>query len=92
MNVDLFLPDTASACSASVAGVVLLTQGAGLLVKRSPFRTVVSARLTARFGLHPSRMRRTAWRHAIGTGLTLLGLAWVGAGTLDLLRGAVEIL
>ena len=92
MNVDLFLPDTATSVFRLVVGTVLLTEGAGLLVKRSSFRTAVTAVLTTRFGVHTSRLRRAAWKHTIGTGLTVLGLAWVGAGLLDVLRGAIEIL
>ena len=92
MNVDLLLPDSTTSVFRLGVGAMLLTEGAGLLVKGSRFRIAVSAALTARFGLHTSRMRRTAWKHTIGTGLTVLGLAWVGAGVLDMLRGAIEIL
>jgi len=92
VNVDLFLPREASNVFRVVVGAVLLIAGAGLLVRRWPFRTVLLARLTARSWQHRSRIRRAAWKHLAGSGLTLLGFAWVAAGVLDLLRGAIALL
>jgi hypothetical protein len=91
-NVDLFLPSRVADTFRLVVGVVLLIEGVGLLVRRSPLRTAVAARLTAGSLRHPSRMRRAAWKHGVGVGLTLLGFVWVGAGMLDLLRGAIALL
>jgi len=92
LNVDLFLPRGVSNVFRLVVGSVLLIEGAGLLVRRSPFRTLLVARLTAGSGQHPSRLRRAAWKNMIGAGLTLLGFAWIAAGMLDLLRGAIALL
>jgi hypothetical protein len=92
LNVDLLLPRGASNVFRVVVGSVLLIEGAGLLVRRSPFRTMVVARLTAGSREHPSRVRRGARKHMIGAGLTLLGFAWIAAGMLDLLRGVIAFL
>jgi hypothetical protein len=92
VNVDLFLPQQTSNVFRLVVGAVLLTEGAGLLVRRWPFRPVLLARLTARSRQHPSRIRRTARKHLVGSGLTLLGFAWLAAGLLDLLRGVIALL
>ena len=92
LNVDLFLPRGASNVFRFVVGSVLLIEGAGLLVRRSPFRMLLVARLTAGSGQHPSRLRRAAWKNMIGAGLTLLGFAWIAAGLFDLLRGAIALL
>ena len=92
LNVDLLLPRGASNVFRVVVGLVLLIEGAGLLVRRSPFRTMVVARLTAGSRKHPSRVRRGARKHMIGAGLTLLGFAWIAAAMLDLLRGVIAFL
>jgi hypothetical protein len=92
VNVDLFLPGGVSTVFRLLVGSVLLLEGAGLLMRRSPFRTVLVARLTTGAGRHPRRMRRTAWKHIVAGGLTLLGFAWIAAGMLDLLRGAIALL
>jgi hypothetical protein len=92
LNLDLFLPQGISNVFRLVVGAVLLTEGAGLLVRRWPFRPLLLARLTARSRQHPSRIRRTAGKHLVGSGLTLLGLAWLAAGLLDLLRGTIALL
>ena len=91
LNVDLFLPRGVSSAFRLVVGSVLLIEGVGLLLRRLPFRTVLIARLTAASSQHPSRIRRTAWKHLIGAGLTLLGFVWFAAGVLDLLRGALAL-
>lgn len=91
-NVDLFLPGGAADPFRVVVGLVLLTEGLLLLVRRWPFRTVVVARLTAASSRHPSRIRRAAWKRLTGAGLTLLGFVWIAAGMLDLLRGAIALL
>jgi hypothetical protein len=90
LNIDLFLPGGAVSPFRVVVGTVLLIEGVGLLVRRSPLRSVVVARLTARSLRHPGRMRRAAWKHGVSAGLTLVGFVWIGAGMLDLLRGAIE--
>ena len=92
VNVDLFLPRGVSSPFRLVVGSVLLVEGAGLLVRRLPFRALLIARLTAGSLRHPSRLRRTALKHLIGAGLTLLGFLWVAAGLLDLLRGVNGLL
>lgn len=92
LNVDLFLPgDPATSAFRVVVGLVLLIEGVALLPRRSPFRVVLVGRLTAGSLRHPSRLRRTARRHLIGTGLTLIGFAWVAAGMLNVLRGAISL-
>ena len=90
-NVDLFLPGGVADRLRLAIGVVLLSEGVGLLLRRSPLRAIVLARLTAGSSRHPSKMRRAAWKHGVGAGLTILGLVWVGAGVLDLLRGAIAL-
>lgn len=92
VNVDLVLPGGVSSPFRLVVGLVLLIEGAGLLVRRLPFRTVLIARLTAGSLRHPSPLRRAALKHLIGAGLTLLGFVWVAAGLLDLLRGVNGLL
>jgi len=92
LNVDLFLPGAISNAFRLAVGLVLLVEGGFLLLRRLPFRAALVARLTAGSRQHPSRIRRAAWKHAVGVGLTLLGLVWVAAGLLDLLRGAIALL
>jgi hypothetical protein len=91
LNLDLLLPGEAAIVFRLLVGPVLLVQGAGLLLRRSVFRAVLIARLTAVSARHPSRLRRTARKHIVTAGLTLLGLVWIAAGTLDLLRGVVAL-
>jgi hypothetical protein len=91
LNVDLFAPRRAASVFRVFVGSVLLVEGAGLLLRRFAFRTVLIERLTAASARQPSRLRRTAWKHLVAVGLTLLGLVWVAAGTLDLLRGLVAL-
>ena len=86
VNVDLVLPGGVSSPFRLVVGLVLLIEGAGLLVRRLPFRTVLIARLTAGSLRHPSPLRRAALKHLIGAGLTLLGFVWVAAGLLPAAR------
>lgn len=92
VNIDLFLPREMSNVFRLVVGMVLLIEGAGLLVRRWPFRTVLVARLTAGSLQDRSRIRRAAWKHVVSAGLTLLGFAWIAAGVFDLLRGAIALL
>ncbi len=92
VNIDLIFPREVSNLFRLTAGSVLLIEGAGLLVRRLPFRTVLVARLTADSLHDRSRLRRAAWRHLVGAGLTLLGFAWITAGVFDLLRGATGLL
>jgi hypothetical protein len=92
LNIDLFLPDgVATSSFRLVVGLVLLIEAVALLPRQSPFRLLLVARLTAGSLRHPSRLRRTAWKHLIGTGLTLIGFAWVAAGMLNVLRGAIAL-
>jgi hypothetical protein len=91
VNVDLFLPREVSNVFRLMVGLVLLIEGAGLLVQRWPFRTVLVARLTAGSLQDRSRIRRAAWKHVVGAGLTLLGVVWIAAGVFDLLRGAIAL-
>jgi hypothetical protein len=87
LNVDLLAPRGAATVFRLFVGSVLLVEGTGLLLRRFAFRTVVIERLTAVSARHPSRLRRTAWKHVVAAGLTGLGLVWVAAGTFDILRG-----
>jgi hypothetical protein len=88
LNVHLFLPAGKSvAVFQLVVGAVLLVEGLGLVIKRSPFRRLLLTRLARRS--HRSGGRRLAgWPRFVGAALTVLGLVWIGAGVLNLLRGA----
>jgi hypothetical protein len=90
INVDLLVPRDAATVFRLLVGSVLLVEGTALLPRRFAFRTVLIARLTA--ASHASRLRRTAQKHTVAAGLTLLGLFWFAAGTLELLRGLVTLL
>ncbi len=39
-----------------------------------------------------ARLRRAGWPRLVGAALTVLGIVWVGAGLLDVLRGALALL
>jgi len=90
-NLDLFLPRGAATVFRLLAGTVLLIEGVGLLPRRSPFRTTLIARLGASPANQATRIRQTARKHLVGAGLTLLGLVWFAAGSLDLLRGLLAL-
>jgi hypothetical protein len=92
VNVDLPLPGEVSNVFRLTVGSVLLIEGAGLLVRRWPFRTVLVARLTAGSLQDRGRIRRAVWKHLVGAGLTLLGFAWIATGVFELLRGAIALL
>ena len=88
LNVDLFLPAGrfVDVFRLTVGGILLL-EGIALLVVRLGVRDVLVARYVAR------SPRRTAWRRRVAhLVLTLLGLAWLGAGVLQLLRGLLGAL
>ena len=89
VNVDLALPAGAARWFRLAAGSILLTESIGLVVRTSPFRRALLQRFTAGSATHPSRLRRGAHRHAAGTALTVLGLAFLAAGVADVLRGAI---
>jgi hypothetical protein len=89
LNVHLFLPAGKSvAVFQLVVGAVLLVEGLGLVMKSSPFRRLLLTRLAPRSHRTGGRLRLAGWPRFIGATLTVLGLVWIGAGVLNLLRGA----
>jgi hypothetical protein len=93
LNVDLFLPaGRAVAVFRLAAGAILLVEGLGLVVERFPFRRLLVARLAARAHRGGGRIRRAGWPRLVGAALNVLGIVWVGAGVLDVLRGARALL
>lgn len=93
LNVHLFLPaGRAVAVFQLAVGAILLIEGLGLVVERFPFRRLLRARLAARSHRGGARLRRAGWPRLVGAALTVLGIVWVGAGLLDVLRGALALL
>ena len=93
LNVDLFLPaGRAVAVFRLAVGAILLVEGLGLVVERFPFRRLLVARLAARAHRGGGRIRRAGWPRLVGAALNVLGIVWVGAGVLDVLRGARALL
>jgi hypothetical protein len=95
VNADLVLSHDAAAAFRLAAGCVLGVEGAALLPRRSPFRAAVVGRLSARWiaGVHGRvSLTRRSLVFLTGAGVSLLGVAWVAAGTLELLRGAIALL
>jgi hypothetical protein len=93
LNVHLFLPaGRAVALFQLTIGVILLVEGVGLAVERFPFRRLLGARLVARPLRGGGRLRRAGGRRLVGGALTVLGIVWVGAGVLYVLRGGLALL
>ena len=89
LNVHLFLPAGKSvAVFQLVVGAVLLVEGLGLVMKSSPFRRLLLTRLAPKSHRSRGRLRLAGWPRFVGAALTVLGLVWIGAGVLNLLRGA----
>lgn len=93
LNVHLFLPAGKGVSVFQLAvGAILVVEGLGLVVKRFPFRRLLLTRLAARSHRSGSRLRRAGWPRLVGAALTVLGIVWIGAGVLNLLRGASALL
>jgi hypothetical protein len=93
LNVHLFLPAGRAVALFQLAiGAILLVEGVGLVVERFPFRRLLGARLAARSQRGGGRLRRAGWPRLIGAALTVLGIVWVGAGVLYVLRGGLALL
>ena len=93
LNVHLFLPDGKPVAGFLLAvGAILFVEGLGLVVKRFPFRRLLLTRLTARSHRSGGRLRRAGWPRLVGAALTVLGIVWIAAGVLTLLRGARALL
>jgi hypothetical protein len=91
-NVHLFLPaGTAVAVFQLAVGAILLVEGLGLVIERFPFWRLLRARLAAR-SQRSGRLRRAGWARLVGAALTVLGIVWIGAGVLNVLRGALALL
>lgn len=89
-NVHLFLPDGRPvAVFQLTVGAILLLEGLALAFERLPFRRLLRARSAARLQQAGRRLR---WRERLaGTVLTLLGVVWVAAGVLNVIRGVVGL-
>ncbi len=86
LNVHLFLPAGRPVAVFRLAiGTILLVEGLGLVVERLQLRRLLRARLAR-------RLRRRGWPRLVGAALTLLGMAWAGAGALNVVRGAAGLL
>ena len=93
VNVDLFLPPGRAVAVFQLAvGAILLVEGLGLVVERFPFRRLLGARLAARSHRGGGRLQRAGWPRLVGAALTVLGIVWIGAGVLEVLRGALALL
>jgi hypothetical protein len=93
LNVHLFLPAGRSVAVFHLAvGTILLAEGLGLVIERFPFRRLLRARLAARSHRGGTRLRRSLGFRLIGGALTVLGIVWVGAGVLNVLRGVLALL
>jgi hypothetical protein len=93
LNVQLFLPEGRSVAVFHLAvGAILLAEGLGLVVERFPFRRLLRARLAARSHRGSTRLRRSLGSRLIGGALTVLGIVWVGAGVLNVVRGVLALL
>jgi hypothetical protein len=93
LNVHLFLPGGGAVAVFQLAvGAILLVEGLGLVVERFPFRRLLVARLAARSHRSGGRLRRAGWPRLVGAALTVLGIVWVGAGVVYLIRGALALL
>ncbi|HZO49509.1 MAG TPA: hypothetical protein VFB26_05125 [Gaiellaceae bacterium] len=80
LNVDLLLPDGAAVSAFRlVVGGWLVALGAALVADRLPVRRLLADRL--------ARRTRGGRRRFVGGALSLLGVAWVATGVLELLRG-----
>lgn len=91
LNVDLLLPGRPADVVRVAVGGVLLVGGLALVADRLPVRRLLVARFAARTHAHPSRVRRSGWPKLVGAALTLLGIAWVAGGVLELLRGTLGL-
>ncbi len=93
LNVHLFLPaGKGVSVFQLVVGAILVVEGLGLVIKRFPFRRLLLMRLAARSHRSGSRLRRAGWPRLVGAALTVLGIVWIGAGVLNVLRGASALL
>lgn len=93
LNVHLFLPDGKGVSVFQLAvGAILVVEGLGLVIKRSPFRRLLLTRLTARSHRSGGRLLRAGWPRLVGAALTVLGIVWIGFGVLNLSRGASALL
>jgi hypothetical protein len=93
LNVHLFLPAGKGVAVFQLAvGTILLVEGLGLVSKRFPFRRLLLTRLAARSHRRGGRLRQAGWPRLVGAALTVLGIVWIGAGVLNLLRGARALL
>jgi uncharacterized integral membrane protein len=90
LNVDLLFPRGVAGVFRLVVGLVLLLAAIGLFMRRLPFRAILTRRLTSRSG-HGLGVGRTAHRHLVGAGLSLLACAFFVAGVLDALRGVRDL-
>jgi hypothetical protein len=92
LNVHLFLPAGRGVALFQLAvGSILLVEGLGLLLERLPFRRLLRSRL-AEQSQRSGRLRRAGWARFVGAALTVLGIVWIGAGVLNVLRGALALL
>lgn len=84
LNVDLLLPAGASVRVVRlVLGCTLLGLGVALVADRLPVRRLLAERLT--------RRARGGRRRLVGAALTVLAIAWVATGVLELLRGSLDL-
>jgi hypothetical protein len=80
VNIDLLLPRVPRGALRIALGAVLLPAGLALAFDRDRIRPFLLSRF-------PGRARRIV----VGAGLRLLGVAWIGAGAFDLLRGLRDL-
>jgi hypothetical protein len=90
LNLHLFLPDgTPVAVFQLAVGGILLLVGLALAFDRLALRPLLRARRAWR--LHQAG-QRARWSRLTGAMLTLLGIAWVAAGVLNVVRGVDALL
>jgi hypothetical protein len=92
-NVHLFVPDGRPVGIFQLSvGTILLVVGLALAFEWLPFRLLPRARQAAEAARTGARPRGVArWPRLAGAGFTLVGVVWVGAGVLNVVRGAVEL-
>jgi len=93
LNADLLLPHHGPKAGFRIGlSAVLVPAGLVLAFDRERVRPLLLERLAGHARGGEGGLRRAGSRLLVGAGLRLLGVAWVGAGVFDLLRGLRELI